>query len=128
MILIGCGQIDRAWAAAQEFGCSDSCRLLLARSRAKDHPADAIAIFAVQVEDAIARKGTSGYSMAADLIVTMKDLHQWAGKDFDAYLDGGPAHGPWVRVRRAPASKVRAVPRRSCHCASGSSPVSGANN
>ncbi len=85
-ILIAIGDIDEAWAAAHEYTCSDTCMFLLARNRAKTHPADAIPIFAREVDTAIGRKDWSGYSKATELLVALKDLHQRAGTDFATYL------------------------------------------
>jgi hypothetical protein len=85
-ILIAVGEIDQAWAAAQEFECSDACLFLLARNRAKHHPADAIPAYAREVDDAIAGKDRYGYAKAAELLVALRDLHQRAGSDFGAYL------------------------------------------
>jgi tetratricopeptide (TPR) repeat protein len=86
-ILIAIDDIDQAWAAAQEFTCSDKCLFLLARNRAKHHPADAIPVYAREVDAAIDRKDRFGYERAAELLVAMRDLHQRAGLDFGAYLD-----------------------------------------
>jgi hypothetical protein len=86
-ILIAIDQIDQAWAAAHEFKCTGECRFRVARSRAKRHPADAIPIYASAVENAIASKNRSGYETAARLLVSLRDLHQRAGSDFDAYLE-----------------------------------------
>jgi hypothetical protein len=85
-ILIAIGEIGQAWAAAQEFECSDACMFLLARNREKRHPADAIPIYAREVDDAIDRKDGYGYAKAAELLVALRDLHQRAGRDFGAYL------------------------------------------
>jgi hypothetical protein len=86
-ILIAIDEIDQAWAAAQQFGCSDACMFLLARNRAKRHPADAIPVYAREVDNAIARKDHYGYEKAVELLVSLREIHQRAGSDFDAYLD-----------------------------------------
>lgn len=59
----------------------------LARSRAKHHPADAIPSYAREVDTAITRKDRFGYEKAAQLLVSLRDLHQRAGTDFGVYLD-----------------------------------------
>jgi SWIM zinc finger len=87
-ILVAARDIDQAWAAAQEFDCSDTCMFLLARNRAKSHPADAIPIYAREVDAAIGRKDRYGYTRAAELLVALKDLHQRASCDFATYLSG----------------------------------------
>lgn len=86
-ILIAIDEIDQAWAAAREFACSSDCMFLLARNRAKHHPADAIPIYEREVDNAIASKDRSGYATAAELLVSLRDLHKRAGSDFSAYLD-----------------------------------------
>jgi uncharacterized Zn finger protein len=86
-VLLSNGEIDEAWAAAQEFECSDTCGVTLASSRAKQHPADAIPIYSHEVEKAIARKHRSGYQKAVELLVSLRDLHERAGRDFGAYMD-----------------------------------------
>lgn len=85
--LIAIDDIDQAWAAVQQFTCSDKCMFLLARNRAKLHPADAIPVYAQEVDAAIARKDRFGYSKAAELLIALRDLHQRASLDFGAYLD-----------------------------------------
>ncbi|MFG1900299.1 SWIM zinc finger family protein [Micromonospora carbonacea] len=86
-ILVAIDEIDEAWAAAQVFGCSDECKFLLARNRAKHHPGDAIPIYTQEVDNAIARMDREGYETAARLLVQLRDLHQRAGSDFGVYLD-----------------------------------------
>ncbi|WBB80372.1 SWIM zinc finger family protein [Micromonospora sp. WMMD882] len=85
-ILVADDDVDRAWAAAQEFPCGAECMLLLAGKRAKRHPADAIPVYEREVDRAIARPDRTGYASAARLLVALRDLHQRAGSDFDAYL------------------------------------------
>ena len=85
-VLLADGQAEQAWAAAQEFGCSAQCLSVVADRRARTHPADAIPVYQREVEAAIERKNGSGYARAAQLLVTLKGLHQRAGSDFTAYL------------------------------------------
>jgi hypothetical protein len=85
-ILIAIGEIDEAWAAAQQYTCSDQCMFLLARNRATTHPADAIPYFAKEVDIAIGHNDWTGYAKATELLVTLKELHQRAGTSFATYL------------------------------------------
>jgi hypothetical protein len=45
----------------------------LACNRAKYHPIDAIPFYAREVDTAIARKNWSGYTKAAELLVSLRD-------------------------------------------------------
>jgi len=85
-ILLATGDVDAAWAAVHEFGCSIGCLFTVAGRRAETHPADAIPVFAQAVEAAIDRKNKSGYAEAARLLAALKDMHARAGHDFPAYL------------------------------------------
>src|SRR5215475_1848561 len=85
-VLLAAGQAEQAWTAAHEFGCSTQCLFGAAGHRARTHPADAIPVYQREVEAAIDRKNGSGYARAAQLLVTLKGLHQRAGSDFAAYL------------------------------------------
>ncbi|HEV7657540.1 MAG TPA: hypothetical protein VGP36_22805, partial [Mycobacteriales bacterium] len=51
------------------------------------HPADAIPVYAAEVDTAIDRKDKTGYTEAARLLLILQGLHDRAGTDFRAYLD-----------------------------------------
>jgi tetratricopeptide (TPR) repeat protein len=85
-ILVAADEIDDAWAAAQEFECSDERMFHLAETRGKRHPADAIPVYERKVDDALAYKSWSGHQQAVELLLSLQDLHQRAGIDFGGYL------------------------------------------
>jgi uncharacterized Zn finger protein len=85
-ILLATGDIDAAWTAVLEYGCSSGTRFTAAQQRAVEHPADAIPVYAAAVEAAIDRKNRSAYAEAARLLTDLKTLHQRAGTDFTSYL------------------------------------------
>lgn len=85
-ILLSTDDIDAAWAAANQYGCSTGCLFNIAERRAATHPADAIPVYAQQVELAIDRKKQSGYAEAAKLLGVLRSLHKRAGSDFAGYL------------------------------------------
>jgi hypothetical protein len=85
-ILLAAGDVDAAWAAAEEFDCGPGTRYAVARQRAAEHPADAIPVYAAAVEAAIDQKSRGGYAEAARLLADLKTLYDRAGHDFPAYL------------------------------------------
>ena len=86
-ILLSMGDVDGAWAAANEFRCSFGCLVTAAERRAETHPADAIPVYARLVDEAIDRKNKSGYSQAVKTIEVLRRLHERAGTgDFHSYL------------------------------------------
>jgi uncharacterized Zn finger protein len=86
-ILLAGGDVGGAWAAATEHQASPGALLAVAQLRARTHPADAIPVYAAEVDTAIDRKDKTGYTEAARLLLTLKNLHDRAGTDFRAYLD-----------------------------------------
>ncbi len=86
-ILLADGDLDGAWAAATEYRASPGTLFAAAEQRARGHPADAIPLYAAEVDTAIDRKDKAGYAEAARLLLILKDLHHRAGTDFRAYLD-----------------------------------------
>lgn len=86
-VLLDEDDVDSAWAAAGDFGCSPSVRLRLADRRARTHPADAIPAYIAAVDAALDRKNASAYRDAIKLLATLKTLHERAGRRFSDYLD-----------------------------------------
>ena len=86
-VLLDEGDVDAAWAAAGEFGCSPTVRLQLADRRAHTHPSDAIPAYIAAVDNALDRKNVSAYRDAIALLTTLKTLHERAGRPFTDYLD-----------------------------------------
>jgi uncharacterized Zn finger protein len=85
-ILLATGDVDAAWAAANEFGCSGPFMFAVADRRAQTHPGDAIPVYTRGIESAVAQTNRSGYAEAARLLAVLKELHQRAGSDFAGYL------------------------------------------
>ncbi|GAA3873950.1 SWIM zinc finger family protein [Saccharothrix violaceirubra] len=86
-IMVAAGDFDGAWAAAHEFGCGPVQWFLVARHRARTHPAQAAPIFEYEIDGAIAAKTPEGYRKAAALLVRLRGLHERCGVDFAAYLE-----------------------------------------
>jgi uncharacterized Zn finger protein len=85
-ILLATGDIEAAWTAALEYGCSPGTRFTVAQQRAVEHPADAIPLYTAAVEAAIDQKNRSAYAEAARLLIDLKAIHERAGADFTSYL------------------------------------------
>ncbi|GLW34650.1 hypothetical protein [Actinoplanes regularis] len=85
-VLMDSGDPDGAWQAAEKYRCSTGILFRIAEIRAKTHPADAIPVLAIKVEDQI-RMGTKGYAAAARIVAEIRDLHERAGCDFGVFFD-----------------------------------------
>lgn len=89
-VLLWEDDVDAAWQAANEGGCSRDLWLKLADLRRAEHPEDAIDVYRRHVEDVIAGKNKRAYAEAVRLIdETMRALYAESGRpeDFDAYVE-----------------------------------------
>ena len=79
---------DTAWDEAQNGSCSELLWLQLAKTREKDHPEDAIAIYRRQVEPHLERKNNQSYQTAVDYLDKIHALMTGMGKEaeFNQYL------------------------------------------
>jgi hypothetical protein len=95
------GDIDAAWQAAQHGGCSRPLWLDLARSRAEQHPADAMPILRREVLTAIDGGKRPAYHTAAKLAKELRGYATRAGRldEFDE----------WIRQVRAANARRRAL-------------------
>jgi uncharacterized Zn finger protein len=89
-VLLWEDDVDAAWQAANEGGCSRDLWLKLADLRRAEHPQGAIDVYRRHVEDVIAGKNKRAYAEAVRLIdETMRALYAESGRseDFDAYVE-----------------------------------------
>ncbi|GIF06862.1 SWIM zinc finger family protein [Actinoplanes siamensis] len=84
-VLLESGDADGAWEAAVRYRCSAGILYRVGEVRARTHPADAIPVLARQAEDKMTT-GTKGYPAAARIVTQIRDLHERAGLDFEAFL------------------------------------------
>lgn len=82
-ILLADADIDAAWQAAVEGGCSDGLWLRLARARATAHPADAIPVLLRAADQAIELRNRDSYQAAARLLTEARTLSTRCGRDND---------------------------------------------
>ena len=79
-ILLYEGQVNAAWDAAHDHGCSAPTWLTLARAREESHPLDAIVVYESAALAIIDRKVAKQYQSAVDLMVHIRRLADSAGK------------------------------------------------
>jgi len=79
---------EAAWQEAQANGCSNDLWMQLAKTREKDHPADAVAIYRRQIDPIVNRRNNDAYREAADLLRKVRDLLKRLGQkgEFAEYL------------------------------------------
>ncbi len=82
--------LEGAWREAQNGGCSGDLWLMLARSREKSHPQDAIPIYQRTIEATLNRKDINAYREAVRTLRVIQRLMKEFGRDadFTAYLEG----------------------------------------
>ncbi|MFS8096186.1 SWIM zinc finger family protein [Lentzea alba] len=80
-ILLSDDEVDAAWQAAVDGGCTDGLWLRLARARAATHPADAIPILLRAADQAIEVRNRDSYRSAARLLVDARSLFTRCGSD-----------------------------------------------
>jgi len=106
-VLIWEDDVDAAWQAANEGGCTPDLWLRLADLRRPEHPEDALGVYRRHVENVIAGKDKRAYAEAARLIdETMRALFAESGRseDFDAYVEEvRTAHKPKRNLMKAMA-------------------------
>ena len=83
-VLLSEDRDEAAWEMLDQVSCEESTRLAVAGRRAATHPAEALKIYLPAVEKAVARASTADYEQAAELLVTLRDVCQRAGRDHDA--------------------------------------------
>jgi uncharacterized Zn finger protein len=76
--------VDGAWAAAQQGGCSDDVWFQLARRRQETHPADAIPIYQRRIEAEV-QHGSGGYEDPVRVLVALQRLYARAGESAEAF-------------------------------------------
>jgi len=82
-ILLADDEIDEAWQAALDGGCSSGLWLRLARARAASHPADAIPILLRAADQAIEVRNRDSYQAAARLLTEARTLSARCGREDD---------------------------------------------
>ncbi|MBB5960421.1 putative Zn finger protein [Saccharothrix tamanrassetensis] len=82
-ILLDEGDVEAAWQAAADGGCSAELRLRLARARAVTHPADAIPVLLRAADQAIEGRTRDSYRSAARLLSEAKRLSTRCDRDTD---------------------------------------------
>jgi uncharacterized Zn finger protein len=87
-ILLADDEIEAAWQAAVDGGCSDGLWLRLARARAASHPADAIPILLREADRAIEGRNRDSYQAAARLLTEARTLFTRCGRadDFQEHM------------------------------------------
>jgi len=78
-VLLWEGDVQGAWEAAHDGGCVEGVWLDLARERAREHPRDAIPVFARQVEAAVGVTKRDGYERAASLLTEVSGCYERVG-------------------------------------------------
>ena len=109
-VLLWEDDVDAAWQAANEGGCSPDLWLKLADLRRAEHPEDALGVYRRHVEDVIAGKDKRAYAEAVRLIdETMRALYVESGQpeDFDSYVEEvRTAHKPKRNLMKLMAELV----------------------
>ena len=87
-ILIQEKEVEEAWSVAQEFSCSESLWLDLAKLREKTHPDDSLPIYRRHVDQALSLVNERGYQMAVGHLRRIRDMLNAHGRaqEFLAYL------------------------------------------
>lgn len=77
-----------AWAEANTGGCNDRLWLELAKTREKEHPADAVEVYKRLVEPVIEQKNNYAYEEAYRMIIKIRELMERMGQsgEFLTYL------------------------------------------
>jgi len=89
-VLIWEEDVEAAWRAARDGGCTPSLWLELAERRRAQHPSDALGVYRQHVEDTIAYKDKRSYAEAVQLIdETIRPLFAESGRarEFAGYLE-----------------------------------------
>jgi hypothetical protein len=89
-ILLWETDLDAAWQAACDGGCTPALWLQLADQRRARHPQDALTVYRRHVEDLIAHKDKRSYAEAVALVdTTIRALYTECDRasDFAAYID-----------------------------------------
>jgi hypothetical protein len=74
---------NAAWTAAEAYGCRPDVELQLAKRRADQHPADALAVYRRHLDRALKPAKDHAYAEVARLLTLMRPLHQRLGQDAD---------------------------------------------
>jgi uncharacterized Zn finger protein len=90
---------DAAWDEAQAGGCNESLWLQLAKTREKEHPEDAVAIYRRQVEPQLERKHNQSYQTAVDYLDKIHALMTGMGKEAEFKADLLTIKTEWKRLR-----------------------------
>jgi uncharacterized Zn finger protein len=82
-ILLSEDDADAAWTATEAYGCRPDLELQLAKRRADQHPADALAVYLRHLDRALKPAKDHAYAEVARLLTLMRPLHQRLGQDAD---------------------------------------------
>lgn len=77
--------VDGAWAAAHQGGCSDDVWFQLARRREETHPADVIPIYQRRIETEVGHGSNRGYEDGVRLLAALQRLYARAGESAEAF-------------------------------------------
>lgn len=80
-ILLHDGELDAAWESAITVGCDERWWMTVARARAREHPADAIPIYARDVAASIDKKDKRAYKSAVAMMARIEDLYGATGDE-----------------------------------------------
>jgi uncharacterized Zn finger protein len=90
---------EAAWTEARKGGCSESLWLQLAKTREKDHPEDAVAIYRRQVEPELNHKNNHSYQVAVAYLGKIHELMTGMGKEAEFKQDLLAIKTEWKRLR-----------------------------
>jgi uncharacterized Zn finger protein len=77
------GDTDGAWAEAQTGGCNDGLCFRLAEAREKDHPDDALEVYAAQCKRTLRYAQPQAYREAVEILRKIHRLKMRIGKESD---------------------------------------------
>ena len=80
-ILLSEDDVDAAWKTAETYGCRADLELQLAKRRADEHPADALAVYRRHLDRALEPAKDHAYAEVVRLLTLMRPLHQRLGQD-----------------------------------------------
>ena len=82
-ILLFEDDVDAAWTTAEAYGCRPDLELQLAKRRADQHPADALALYRDHLDRALGPAKDHAYAEVVRLLTLMRPLHQRLDQDAD---------------------------------------------
>jgi uncharacterized Zn finger protein len=82
-LLLADDEVEDAWSAAREHGCSEALWLELARLRADEHPDDAITVYRRHLDRVLEPARNDAYDAVVDVLATLAPLFERAGRPED---------------------------------------------